>query len=172
MPQRRDKAVQVLLKKTKLCRSFQDGVDCPRGKKCSFAHSEDELRGPPDLSYTRLCLDFQNGHCRHGGWCSFAHSGAALRQRPQVQRTAASAWVDEDFMMHTKSKPLPRISYRFPEVIHPESLESLLDWDPAHAEVLHICGHRLSRRNTFLTIDRNLDYINLLQRSHSWPALT
>eukprot|EP00929_Paragymnodinium_shiwhaense_P101353 TRINITY_DN64369_c0_g4_i1.p1 TRINITY_DN64369_c0_g4~~TRINITY_DN64369_c0_g4_i1.p1 ORF type:complete len:173 (+),score=17.84 TRINITY_DN64369_c0_g4_i1:101-619(+) len=172
MPQRRDKLVQVLLTKTRLCKHLQ-GKDCPYGEKCAFAHSEEELRGLPDLAYTRLCVNFEHGHCRNGASCSFAHGRAALRQRGKVRTTAANASVGKDVVMtDLRSKPLPRISYRFPECTPPESLESLLNWDPAHTEVLQACGYRLSRRNTFLTIDRSYDYLDLLQRSHSWPALT
>lgn len=55
--------------KTKLCIHHLSGR-CSRAERCSFAHSVAELRQPPNLLKTRLCINFMaNGYCLKGNNC-------------------------------------------------------------------------------------------------------
>lgn len=74
--------------KTKICAHNLRGRCC-RGARCSFAHSIDELREPPDLYKTRLCVNYKtNGVCIKGAECRFAHGEAQLRWTPEFYRTS------------------------------------------------------------------------------------
>jgi len=67
------------LDKTRLCQFFGEGR-CQRGRACSFAHSAAELRAPPDLYRSQLCMEFEEtGACRYGAACRFAHGAEELR---------------------------------------------------------------------------------------------
>lgn len=52
--------LQTQLKKTKLCKHFQNG-QCQFGSNCTFAHNEAELVNAPNLAKTRLCKAFEGG---------------------------------------------------------------------------------------------------------------
>lgn len=75
--------------KTKMCIHFVNGR-CTRDFQCLFAHSEEELREPPDLYKTRLCPSFvtENWSCRNGNACRFAHGEAELRWTPEFYKTS------------------------------------------------------------------------------------
>lgn len=72
-------ALGAVCQKTKLCFFFEDGY-CARGDTCSFAHGEDELRGVPDLTRTKMCPSLvKHGRCHKGSACKFAHAWDELR---------------------------------------------------------------------------------------------
>ena len=51
---------------------------------CTFAHSEVELRGTPDLVRTELCWQWASkGKCCRGNACRFAHGKDELRPMPR-----------------------------------------------------------------------------------------
>jgi len=64
-------------KKTELCRTFQLGMGCPYGAKCSFAHGVHEIRQKvliPTNYKTSLCQQFYTkGYCNYGPRCQFQH---------------------------------------------------------------------------------------------------
>ena len=45
--------------KTKLCPAVESGMQCNKGDTCSYAHSKEELREPPNLKKTKLCQLFE-----------------------------------------------------------------------------------------------------------------
>eukprot|EP00930_Biecheleria_cincta_P060358 TRINITY_DN4601_c0_g1_i2.p1 TRINITY_DN4601_c0_g1~~TRINITY_DN4601_c0_g1_i2.p1 ORF type:complete len:173 (-),score=19.52 TRINITY_DN4601_c0_g1_i2:745-1263(-) len=55
---------------------------CERGNLCSYAHSQDELRPPPDLSGTQLCPAIMEGRACKDYSCRFAHSAAEVKRFP------------------------------------------------------------------------------------------
>mmetsp|Transcript_17062 Transcript_17062/g.29512 ORF Transcript_17062/g.29512 Transcript_17062/m.29512 type:complete len:205 (-) Transcript_17062:711-1325(-) len=62
--------------KTDLCRNFEVYGRCPYGKKCLFAHGEEELRPlrRNPLFKTSPCYWYHKvGICNHGKRCVFAH---------------------------------------------------------------------------------------------------
>jgi len=77
------------LKKTKICPVIKQGKRCPKGDKCNFAHSNEELRSKPNLTKTKMCPNItKNGHCELGENCNFAHSELELRSTPNLYKTA------------------------------------------------------------------------------------
>jgi hypothetical protein len=77
--------------KTKLCR-FNAVNRCALGPNCPFAHSQDELVSPPDLTKTRLCAKYFRGRC-NDEFCNFAHDYHELRSSEQVYKTElCSRW--------------------------------------------------------------------------------
>eukprot|EP00933_Yihiella_yeosuensis_P012835 TRINITY_DN12207_c0_g1_i3.p1 TRINITY_DN12207_c0_g1~~TRINITY_DN12207_c0_g1_i3.p1 ORF type:complete len:215 (-),score=21.37 TRINITY_DN12207_c0_g1_i3:154-798(-) len=65
---------RLLLQFTSMCSSTLQGVDCPYGRRCKFAHSSEELRAKPDLRGTSMCSRFIAGKCRAGEHCRFSHA--------------------------------------------------------------------------------------------------
>ncbi|CAK9013144.1 unnamed protein product [Durusdinium trenchii] len=57
--------------KTKMC-AFHKKKKCTMGMACPFAHSKEELNAPPDLSKTKLCVNFFRRKC-NDIHCKFAH---------------------------------------------------------------------------------------------------
>jgi len=76
--------VAAQLTKTKICAMFKRGA-C-RDSQCRFAHSQNELRSPPDLTKTSMCRAFARGRCRDPT-CKFAHGEKELRVTPSVYKT-------------------------------------------------------------------------------------
>lgn len=74
--------------KTKLCPMYTQGSGCPKGDKCLFAHSQEELRSRPNLSKTKLCEAYLKGQCGMGEHCNFAHSELELKSTPDMYKTA------------------------------------------------------------------------------------
>jgi hypothetical protein len=73
------------LRKTRLCKSFVDGV-C-QDPDCTFAHTEEELRST-DMFYKKtLCMWHEKNACRNGDQCRFAHGVAELRTRAPHNNT-------------------------------------------------------------------------------------
>lgn len=74
------RSLKPLCAKTRLCAFYEHGA-CQRGKACTFAHGEAELRSAPDLSLTRLCSKMVTyGRCDRGAECKFAHSEFEIRE--------------------------------------------------------------------------------------------
>jgi len=74
--ERRHKNFQVK-KKTEYCKTFQLGLICPYGNKCSFAHGSDELRPkvlvPTNYKTVKCKQFFEKGFCNFGPRCQFLH---------------------------------------------------------------------------------------------------
>merc|ERR1740139_1693213 len=78
------------LRKTKICPVIKQGMKrCPKGDRCNFAHSNEELRSKPNLSKTKMCPNItKTGHCEMADQCNFAHSELELRSTPNLYKTA------------------------------------------------------------------------------------
>eukprot|EP00927_Polykrikos_kofoidii_P071920 TRINITY_DN68108_c0_g1_i1.p1 TRINITY_DN68108_c0_g1~~TRINITY_DN68108_c0_g1_i1.p1 ORF type:complete len:420 (-),score=51.42 TRINITY_DN68108_c0_g1_i1:157-1416(-) len=75
-----------LCQKTRLCSFHGNGVNCPYGVTCTFAHGENELRSSPNLQYTKLCASlFGKGKCPGPGRCKFAHDQHEVRAVSHVR---------------------------------------------------------------------------------------
>jgi len=86
-------ALAVFCKKTQICKFYQKNK-CKRGQECTFAHSSEELRAPPDLRCTRLCHDvISKGRCADTQ-CRFAHVRVEVR-RLAVPRASKDSWACE-----------------------------------------------------------------------------
>lgn len=66
--------------KTKRCRFWMEGR-CNRGDACTYAHTDIELRSPPDLTKTKLCTRWKRGTCeKSADDCAYAHGLEDLRE--------------------------------------------------------------------------------------------
>lgn len=83
--------------KTKLCPSlFGPHRRCPRGDMCNYAHSQAELRDPPDLKKTKLCTNYIKGKCTDQH-CKWAHGRRELRSTEDFYKvTICRYWVRGD----------------------------------------------------------------------------
>jgi hypothetical protein len=85
--------VSKQLHKTKMCMHFLKGK-CRYGPECSYAHSEIELKGRPNLRKTRLCKNYEMAQCDNPN-CPFAHGGEELRGTDGVWKTVMCAkWLN------------------------------------------------------------------------------
>eukprot|EP01053_Blabericola_migrator_P013486 Blabericola_migrator_1__13485@NODE_979_length_5828_cov_333_512064_g678_i0_p2_GENE_NODE_979_length_5828_cov_333_512064_g678_i0NODE_979_length_5828_cov_333_512064_g678_i0_p2_ORF_typecomplete_len386_score61_16zfCCCH/PF00642_24/3_5e07zfCCCH/PF00642_24/0_00099zfCCCH/PF00642_24/7e08zfCCCH_3/PF15663_5/3_2e08zfCCCH_3/PF15663_5/1_6e05Torus/PF16131_5/0_027Torus/PF16131_5/0_46Torus/PF16131_5/0_0019Torus/PF16131_5/1_5e03zf_CCCH_4/PF18345_1/0_00027zf_CCCH_4/PF18345_1/4_3e03zf_CCCH_4/PF18345_1/4_3e02zf_CCCH_4 len=82
--------------KTRYCRYFTTQGSCWKGDDCQFAHSESELRSPPDLTKTRMCAMFRLGYCKlSASECTFAHSLEDLKATDNFYKTEiCSFWAN------------------------------------------------------------------------------
>eukprot|EP00056_Hartaetosiga_gracilis_P001165 m.42564 g.42564 ORF g.42564 m.42564 type:complete len:254 (-) comp10524_c0_seq1:469-1230(-) len=85
-----------LMKKTRLCRGFEQTGECQYGDACWFAHGQGDLREPQPFTpnfqqqrrhhpfaKTKMCKFMSNGGtCPYKEQCNFAHSPMELRQAP------------------------------------------------------------------------------------------
>ena len=72
--------------------------------RCSFAHSEMQLREQPDLVATQLCYQFtRKGHCKNGDTCKFAHGRSELRRLP---KTTAEKPLKQEGQQESSTIPL------------------------------------------------------------------
>jgi len=78
-------AVQEGFHKTRMCRAFQEGR-CALGEACRFAHSQTQLVSMPDLTKTKLCLNFFRKKCQDPN-CKFAHGHDELRSTQGLYKT-------------------------------------------------------------------------------------
>eukprot|EP01066_Platyproteum_vivax_P007119 Platyproteum_vivax@DN2710_c0_g1_i1.p1 len=128
--------------KTKFCPAFQKGC-CHNAENCQYAHSEDELRPPPDLSKTRLCDSVLKGSvCIEGSQCPFAHSLSERRVDPlihkkklcgSISRGVPCIWGEKCQFVHSLSEvqditlnsPLGRPAYSLANItpLSPHSAE-------------------------------------------------
>lgn len=66
--------------KTKRCRFWLESR-CTRGERCTYAHTDVELRIPPDLTKTKICTRWKRGACdKDAGECAYAHGIEDLRE--------------------------------------------------------------------------------------------
>eukprot|EP00918_Siedleckia_nematoides_P095533 GHVU01209727.1.p1 GENE.GHVU01209727.1~~GHVU01209727.1.p1 ORF type:complete len:235 (+),score=29.95 GHVU01209727.1:852-1556(+) len=80
-PADREKKVVALFSKTRMCPWHLKG-QCSHGERCSFAHSEAELRPKPMLRKTLMCSRVRlTGSCSLGDKCDFAHNVTELTER-------------------------------------------------------------------------------------------
>jgi len=90
---RRPTDLSLLCQKTKLC-TFNSQGSCVRGNMCTYAHSEQELRKPPNLSQTKLCPALVNGRdCPDRITCLFAHEVDETKQHDCKQAFQTSRTV-------------------------------------------------------------------------------
>lgn len=82
--QLRDNAVTMQLTKTKMCAFFERGK-CA-SVNCRYAHSQSELRLPPNLQKTKLCRAFLADGCTDEN-CFFAHGETDLRVTEGIYKT-------------------------------------------------------------------------------------
>lgn len=76
--------------KTKRCRFWLEGR-CTRGDACTYAHTDIELRAPPDLTKTKLCTRWKRGICdKTPQECAYAHGIEDLRDSNMTPSTTAS----------------------------------------------------------------------------------
>lgn len=81
-------SLHARISKTKICIHNLSG-NCIRGASCTFAHSIDELREPPNLLKTRFCNSYlATGTCSKGALCKFAHGEEELRWTPEFDKTS------------------------------------------------------------------------------------
>lgn len=72
--------------KTKMCKFYLKQI-CMKGDSCKHAHSQEELRGSPDLRGTRLCNEFaETGVCSNA-MCPYAHGQDQLRATGEFWKT-------------------------------------------------------------------------------------
>lgn len=78
-----------------LCKTFQLGLQCPYGAKCSFAHGYEELRGkilvPTNYKTIRCKQFFEQDYCNYGPRCQFLHKQAIEKTGPS---TVGISYVD------------------------------------------------------------------------------
>jgi len=68
-----------VLKKTRLCKFFARGGHCAKGRACTFAHGQAELRLSVDFTRTSVCpTKLQHGFCTDPT-CRYAHVQSELR---------------------------------------------------------------------------------------------
>eukprot|EP00928_Gymnodinium_smaydae_P025168 TRINITY_DN20129_c0_g6_i1.p1 TRINITY_DN20129_c0_g6~~TRINITY_DN20129_c0_g6_i1.p1 ORF type:complete len:429 (+),score=68.43 TRINITY_DN20129_c0_g6_i1:83-1288(+) len=92
--------------KTRKCRYF--GMNsCTRGATCRFAHSNAELRSPPDLRYTKLCPTVLAGGSCQNRTCTYAHSAEERRKMGVARRTATVQARLEQAQQHSQFLQLP-----------------------------------------------------------------
>jgi hypothetical protein len=98
-------------KKLYFCKVVAAGNTCPKGEKCGFAHTLQELTGYKSI----LCRNFtEQGSCQHGERCTFAHGPHELisQQGTSVDsKTPASCSQDAD-RSKTLVEPSAQVSLR------------------------------------------------------------
>jgi hypothetical protein len=60
-----------------MCRNFLQTGNC-NNPKCTFAHTENELRTTSFFHKTKMCKFADTGRCKHGSECRFAHDASEL----------------------------------------------------------------------------------------------
>eukprot|EP00930_Biecheleria_cincta_P051894 TRINITY_DN3710_c0_g1_i4.p1 TRINITY_DN3710_c0_g1~~TRINITY_DN3710_c0_g1_i4.p1 ORF type:complete len:415 (-),score=73.91 TRINITY_DN3710_c0_g1_i4:742-1914(-) len=77
-------------RKTKMCKFFLTNA-CQRGSTCAYAHSEAEIRAPPNLRCTQLCPTAAAGTVCSNADCRFAHDAKELKRFPGINLHQAEA---------------------------------------------------------------------------------
>lgn len=96
--------LRTCCRKTQLCRYSQVSL-CPKGRRCSYAHGESELRAVPDFRNTKVCPALRAGRVCRDANCRFAHSQDQVRKA--VLRPNQS---EEPEALHDAWNPIPRTS--------------------------------------------------------------
>jgi hypothetical protein len=76
--------------KTKMCNYFLSGLCNKKRSRCSFAHSQQELRPLPDLECTKMCPKLLEGEICTDAECKFAHEASELRDNKESQDDCTS----------------------------------------------------------------------------------
>lgn len=91
----------VSLYKTEMCKNWVSKGCCRYGKKCQFAHGEDELVKKDPIIYKykqKECVSFHmRGFCPYGIRCLFVHE---IRSFPQIHHycyTTKMIQLEENF---------------------------------------------------------------------------
>eukprot|EP01057_Protomagalhaensia_wolfi_P004170 Protomagalhaensia_wolfi_Nauph_80__4169@NODE_423_length_2545_cov_454_310056_g61_i1_p1_GENE_NODE_423_length_2545_cov_454_310056_g61_i1NODE_423_length_2545_cov_454_310056_g61_i1_p1_ORF_typecomplete_len211_score18_64zfCCCH/PF00642_24/1_3e08zfCCCH/PF00642_24/0_015zfCCCH_3/PF15663_5/8_5e11zf_CCCH_4/PF18345_1/2e08zf_CCCH_4/PF18345_1/4_2e02zf_CCCH_4/PF18345_1/5e02Torus/PF16131_5/0_019Torus/PF16131_5/0_06zfCCCH_4/PF18044_1/9_9e06zfCCCH_4/PF18044_1/1_6e03zfCCCH_4/PF18044_1/3_3e03zfCCCH_2/PF14608_6/0_0091z len=96
--------------KTKRCRFWLENR-CSRGDKCTYAHTDVELRCPPDLTKTKICTRWKRGVCeKTPTQCAYAHGVEDLRSVDELRSAAATAESDASPQIQataTREEPSP-----------------------------------------------------------------
>lgn len=82
---------------------------CNKGESCNFAHNQNELRKPFDLTKTEICKNFLKGQCKFATNCKYAHGQQELRAKPIVYTS---------IMKHAYNKGYSNTSGRNPGEYH------------------------------------------------------
>lgn len=77
--------------KTKICPFLLSG-HCSKADRCTYAHSQAELRDPPNLKKTKMCQLFLLNRCNMGLRCSYAHGENELRSVDNYKSSLCSAF--------------------------------------------------------------------------------
>ncbi|KEP59989.1 UNVERIFIED_CONTAM: zinc finger protein ZFP1 [Hammondia hammondi] len=101
--------VREIFWKTQLCPKLHSTGVCPRKDHCSFAHSQEELRTPPDLRCTKWCRRVFRGQICEDPGCPYAHSKEDLRCNGHQLLTFKTAMCK----FHAKGVCLSGASCRF-----------------------------------------------------------
>lgn len=76
--------------KTKRCRFWMEGR-CTRGDSCTYAHTDVELRSPPDLTKTKICSRWKRNACdKSPEQCAYAHGADDLRDTNTPSTSAST----------------------------------------------------------------------------------
>lgn len=71
--------VSEIFKKTRKCRFFGAG-HCAKGKLCSFAHGNEDLKSAPDFTRTKMCPTLVAGNICSDPKCTYAHNKDSRRR--------------------------------------------------------------------------------------------
>ncbi|CBZ55764.1 hypothetical protein NCLIV_061890 [Neospora caninum Liverpool] len=114
--------------KTQLCPKLHSTGVCARKDHCSFAHSQEELRTPPDLRCTKWCRRVFRGQVCDDPGCPYAHSKEDLRCNGHQLLTFKTAMCK----FHAKGVCLSGESCRFAHTA--EELRGGADEASTHSE--------------------------------------
>lgn len=70
------RGIKSALYKTEMCRNWRESQTCPYGRKCQYAHGDEELHqvARPARYKTKPCREYYNkGFCNYGQRCHFLH---------------------------------------------------------------------------------------------------
>lgn len=89
--------------KTKRCRFWLEGR-CTRGNSCTYAHTDVELRVPPNLTKTKICARWRRGTCENSASdCAYAHGQDDMRETAPDSPSAA---MSHDFSTRSSGSTL------------------------------------------------------------------
>lgn len=74
------RGLKSTLYKTEMCRNWTESQTCPYGRKCQYAHGDEELRqvARPPRYKTKPCREYYNkGFCNYGQRCHFLHKSSS-----------------------------------------------------------------------------------------------
>merc|ERR1740121_1008735 len=174
--------------KTKLCTFFLAGR-CKKRGRCLFAHSEADLRAPPDLRFTKMCpMVLEGMECDQDG-CMFAHTMEELRPTEEGKGPPAE---QAEHPLPTGKLERPgeeNVNNSSPVTVDDDDEDDICFESPADGfkrgqteDPLALCVAVIRVKNTFITIDEEEEDIEEKDadrkhrkaaiRSKSAPALS
>merc|ERR1719335_974550 len=79
-------AFRAQFEKTRMCHFYLQNK-CRFGESCRFAHTPNEIKPPPVLDKTSVCVAWSQGNCPlSSDECKFAHGRSELRRTLQFER--------------------------------------------------------------------------------------